>query len=290
MLMEQILLKSGSNPASPRITEDSFYPNIDATYTKVEYTGQRLVVCTTQAVGIKTMPSTRALNKQGMAIYGNMMVTLAKNTGDNYIYTFGEGGLLTQVATFSVALGHANAGQFAPIIESGETYPYLYVSDTDGHCYVLRIASDYSVTKIQTITIEQGQVLIGDDGYMWASINGGSGNPRIFKKYRKVSVSEGNITLTSDDVLGSFESDKGYSSEDVTAQGWSVKFGKIWFCYGASGADQKRGVDVYDTATHRRLAELDFSNFSSVEYEDVDFWDNAMIIATYPGDLYIVRF
>lgn len=288
--MEQILLKSGTNPAAPRVTEDSFYPNIDTNYTKVEYTGQRLAVRTNQAVGIRTLSSSRASGKQGMAIYGNLMVTLAKNTGTSSINTIGTDASLTEVATFSVSLGHANAAQFAPTIETGETYPYLYVSDTDGHCYVLQIAVDYTVTKLQTITIAQGQCLIGDDGYIWASINGGSANPRIFKKYRKVAVSEGNITLTDDDVLESFSTDKIYSSTDVTAQGWSVKYGKIWFCYGASGADQKRGVDVYDTATHRRLAELDFSDYSTLEYEDIDFWDNAMLVATYNGTMYMVRF
>ena len=288
--MKQILLKSGSTPAAPRVTDDSFYPNIDTNYTEFQYTGQRLAVRTNQSVGIKNCVSSRATNKQGMAIYGNLMVTLAADNGTHLIYSVGTGGALTQLATFSMNLGHANAAQFAPTIASGKTYPYLYVSDTDGHCYVLEIASDYAVTKIQTITIAQGQCLIGDDGYIWASINGGSANPRIFKKYRKVAVSEGDITLTSEDVLDSFNSDKIYSSTDVTAQGWAVKFGKIWFCYGASGEGKKRGVDVYDTATHRREAELDFSTYSTLEYEDIDFWDNAMLIATYPGTMYMVRF
>lgn len=288
--MKQIVLKAGATPAAPRVTEDSFYPNIDSNYTAVSHTGQRLVVNTSPVCGIRTLSSTRATNKQGMAIYGDLMVTLAANNGTHYIYTIGTGGALTQVTTFSVSLGHANAAQFAPTIASGKTYPYLYVSDTDGHCYVLEIASNYAVTKVQTITIAQGQCLIGDDGYIWASINGGSANPRIFKKYRKVAVSEGDITLTSDDILDSFSSDKSYSSSDVTAQGWAVKYGKIWFCFGASGSGQKRGVDVYDTATHRRVAELDFSSYSTLEYEDIDFWDNAMLIATYPGTMYMVRF
>lgn len=288
--MKQILIKSGSTPAAPRVTEDSFYPNIDTSYTEFQYAGQRLVVRTTQSCGIRTLSSTRATNKQGMAIYGNLMVTVAADNGTHYIYSIGTGGALTQLATFSVALGHANAAQFDTTVASGQTYPYLYIADTDGHCYVLSIAQDYTVTKIQTITVERGQVLIGDDGYIWASLNGGNANPRIFRKYRKVAVSEGDVTLTGEDILDSFNTDKSYLSTEVTAQGWAVKFGKIWFCYGASGADKKRGVDVYDTATHRREAELDFSSYSTLEYEDIDFWDNAMLIATYPGTMYMVRF
>lgn len=288
--MEKIILKAGTDPVSPRITEGDFYPNIDNTYTVKQYTGQRLVINTDHTCGIKTLSPSRASSKQGMAIYGNMMVTVAADNGTHYIYSIGNNFSLSQLATFSVNLGHANAAQFAPTIESGETYPYLYVSGTSGECFVLRIASDYAVTKLQTITSSAGQMLIGDDGYIWGSGRNGNTSPRIFTKYRKVAVSEGDVELTSEDVTDVIYTNKIYSTTDVTAQGWSVKFGKIWFCYGASGSSQKRGVDVYDIATHRTVAELDFSSYSTLEYEDIDFWNNALIIATYTGKLYEVRF
>lgn len=286
-------MKSGSTPAAPRVTEDSFYPNIDTSYTEFQYTGQRLVVRTTQSCGIRTLSSKRATNKQGMAIYGNLMVTVAADNGQSFIYTIGTGGALTQVGTFTLSLAHANAAQFAPTVEAGQVYPYLYVAgNTDRNCYVISIASDYTATIVQVITSPSDvyQTIIGDDGYIWGSGNSGGSKPRVFTKFRRVAVSEGNITLTNDDILDRFATDIIYDSDIVTAQGWSVKFGKVWFCYGAGGAGKKRGVDVYNTATHRREAVLDFSNYATLEYEDIDFWDNAMLIAAYDGTMYMVRF
>lgn len=291
--MKQIILKSGQTPAAPRVTEDSFYPNIDTTYTEVPYVGQRLIVRTGQSCGIKTLSSTRAANKQGMAIYGNMMVTVAADNGQSLIYTIGTGGALTQVATFTLNLAHANAAQFAPIVEAGQTYPYLYVAgNTDKKCYVISIAADYTATIVQVITTPSDvyQTIIGDDGYIWGSGGMANSNSRVFTRFRKVAVSEGDLTLTNEDILDRFVTDKSYDSSIYTAQGWSVKFGKVWFCYGAGGAGKKRGVDVYDTATHRRLAELDFSAYDTKEYEDIDFWNSSMLIAAYDGTMYMVRF
>lgn len=287
--MKQILFQSNSNDLAPRITEDSIYPNIDSSYTEFTYTGQRLAIVTTQKFGIKTWTGSRPAYQQGIGIYGNLLASFS-NGSTHYLYTIGTNGTLTQVKSFTLSTGHSNALQFAPTIESGQVYPYLYVSGTSGKCYVVSIAADYTPTIVQTITYSAGQMLIGDDGYMWGSNREGETCPRIFTKYRKVAVSEGDVTLTSNDVVDSFATDKIYSTTDVTAQGWSVKYGKIWFCYGMNGNGQKRGVDVYDTATHRRLAELDITNFTNLELEDVDFYNNALLIATYDTNIYEVRF
>jgi len=288
--MRQIVLQSGDDNLAPRVTEESRYPNIDSEYTVLQYTGQMLSIRTNQNYGIKEWGGSRAASQQGMAIYGNLLVSFS-NGSTKYIYTIGADGTLTQVSSFTLATGHSNALQFAPTIESGQVFPYLYVAGLDNNkCYVVSIAADYTATIVQTITSTIGQTMIGDDGYLWGNGREGDTGPRIFIKFRKVAVSEGDITLTEDDVIDRWETDKIYSTADVTAQGYSVKYGKIWFCYGASGAGQKRGVDVYDTATHRRLAEIELSSYTTVEFEDVDFYDNALLIATYQSKIFEVRF
>lgn len=290
--MKQIAFKSGANELAPRVTDESVYPNIDTSYSVIPYTGQRLSIRTNQCFGVKVWGGIRAASQQGMAIYGNLLVSFGSNN-THYIYTIGTNGSLTQVSTFSLSTEHSNALQFAPTIEDGQVYPYLYVAGLDSRkCYVVRIGEDYTATIVQTITapIDAYQTIIGDDGYLWGSGNSGGSKPRVFTKFRKVAVSEGDITLTSDDILEQFATDKIYNSDNVTAQGWSVKYGKVWFCYGAAGAGKLRGVDVYNTANHRREAEIDLTDYTSLELEDLDFYNNAMIIATVQTTMYELRF
>lgn len=286
--MRQIPLYDINGEFAPKTVDSAISPDIDSSYIRINYSGVRIQVKTDNYCGIKQWGS-RASSQQGMAVYEDMLVSFS-NGGSHYIYLIGNNGTLSQVATFTLATGHSNALQFSPILESGQFVPYLYVSDANGKCYVVSIAPDYTASIVQTITVGVGQVLIGDDGYIWTSERNGTVSRRIFKKYRRVSVSEGDVTLTTDDVLDEFDTDKIYSTSDVTAQGWSVKYGKIWFCYGQSGDGQKRGVDVYDTATHRRLTELDFTNYTGLELEDVDFYNNTMLVSTYSTTIFEVRF
>lgn len=290
--MRQIALQSGDDALAPRVTEESRYPNIDTSYTVLPYTGQMLSIRTNQRFGIKVWGGTRAASQQGVAIHGNLLVSFG-SSNTHYIYTIGTGGTLTQVGTLSLATEHSNALQFAPTIESGQTFPYLYVAGLDSRkCYVVSIAADYTATIVQTITTPSDvyQAIIGDDGYIWGSGNSGGAKPRVFTKFRKVAVSEGDVTLTADDIIDQWATDKIYNSDNVTAQGWSVKYGKIWFCYGAAGAGKLRGVDVYDTANHRRITEINLTDFTSLELEDLDFYDNSMILATVQATIYELRF
>lgn len=285
--MQEKQLYDSQSAIFPYVTEDSFLPNYDSSYTEFSYTGDKIRISTQHTCGIKIWGS-RAAYQQGIAIFGDMLVSFS-NESTHYIYHINSDNSLTVLNSFTLATGHSNALQFAPTIESGETFPYLYVAGLSDKCYVIRIASDYTASIVQTITVG-GCVIIGDDGYIWASGRDSDVSPRKFVKYRKVAVSEGDITLSAADIIDSFISNKIYDISDVTAQGLSVKFGKIWFCYGAAGSGQKRGVDVYDIATHRMIAELDFSLFSTLEYEDVDFYENSLLIATYPGTIYEVKF
>ena len=276
--------------AAPRVNEVSLYPNIDDTYTLAAYQGQRLVVRTSQVAGIKSF-GTMASSMQGMAIYGNIAVRMANNSvsSTHYVYRVSDSGF-SQIASFTLSgTGHSNSLQFAPILLTGQTLPYLYVSDTTTKCYVLSFDSSYQATIVQTITITGNncQVLIGDDGHIWTSLPG-SDNHRKFCKYRRVAVSEGDVTLTDADLLDSWETLEAYPSSGYTAQGWKVKFGRIWFSYGAAGGSHK-GISVYDTASHRHLATLEFTSFSNTEWEDIDFYNDSILAAMATSAVYIIK-
>lgn len=286
-------LKKAGNPYIPRIAERSFYPDVDSTYTLRDYTGDRVVIPQpAHKLGIKAW-SSLPTQAQGMAIHGNLLVRMFNVTKSttHYIYTISDAGTLTQVASFSCSnSGHSNTLQFAPTVESGNTYPYLYVSDTTGTCIVLSIAADYTVTQVQTITPSRGwQTQIGDDGNIW-SITGGGANLH-FVRFRKVSVSEGaSVTLTSADELEEMSVSDVFDSASYTFQGSKFKYGKAWLPIGTSGSGQKRALLVYDLAGQRTVANIDLTSLGNIEFEDLDFWDGAMILATYSTDTYILRF
>lgn len=290
--MKKGQIVKGVTQYSPRVTENSFYPDVDNTYSLRDYTGDRISIPTrSHKLGIKTWSNTPA-NMQGMAIYNNLLVRMAnvERSTTHYIFTIGSTGTLTQAATFTLATtGHSNALQFAPTIEEGNTYPYLYVSDLTGSCEVLSISSAFAVAQVQKITIPTGwQVQIGDDGYIWAIA--GSGTNLHFIKYRKVLVSEGNVTLTSDDILEDIYVNDKFDSASYTFQGSKFKYGKAWLPIGTTGSAQNRALLVFDLAQHRTVANIDLTSLGDVEFEDLDFWDDAMVIASYAATNYILRF
>lgn len=291
--MKQVQLKRGDIRVAPRVNDISAYPNIDSTYDVLTYNGERLVVRTSEvSVGIKQWSSLPS-GFQGMAIYGNILVRMASCQSSatlHYIYRISDNGGLSEVGSFAFGdSGHSNAAQFAPTVEGDNAFPYLYVSDTHGWCVVLNIAADYTVTQVQKITVPAGwQVLIGDDGFIWA-LGNPNGKVRIIK-YRKVAVSEGaNITLTTDDILEDSTSEDVFPSEYYTFQGCSFKFGKAWVPIGNDGADKKRALFVYDCVKQKTAANIDLTAYN-VELEDCDFWDDSLIIACYEARTYILKF
>ena len=288
------ILKAGTTPYSGRVTEADFYPDIDSSYSVHEYSGSRVSVPPpTHSFGIKAW-SNMLNSMQGMAIHGDILVRMYNNSSSttHYIFRIGETGALTQVATFSASTtAHSNTLQFAPLVESGNDYPYIYVSDLEGSCEVFSITSEFVVTQVQKITVPTGwQVQIGDDGHIWA-ISGG-GTALRFIKYRKVAVSEGaNITLTANDIIDDMVVEDKFPSAQYTFQGSKFKFGKAWIPIGTSGADQKRALLVYDLAAKRTVANIDLTFVgTTVEFEDCDFWNDSLIICTYKAASYILRF
>lgn len=286
------LQKGLNHKVAPVIVEDGFRPNIDSSYTSRQYEGDRIAInMTPHTFGIKSWGSGMATQMQGMAIYGDILVRTRNATTGHKIYQIGANGNLTELASFDLNIGHANALQFAPVLESGQVFPYLYAVGLSGKCYVMSIAADYTVTLVQTITINGVlQVLQGDDGYLWTHNDENADNSFQFAKYRKVKVSEGDVTLTDADRLDWWDTNETFPPATVTSQGYKVKFGKIWYSYGWPGSDQNRGILVYDTATHRLLTNIDLTSFTTEEFEDVEFYDNALILATYGVNMYIMRF
>lgn len=274
-------------------------PKRDASYTSLSYDSEPIRIRMANTAGIKAWSA--MLSGQGMAIFGNLVVRMRADSVSSihYIYTIGSDGTLTKVAEFSCSTaGHANALQFASVVESGQAYPYLYVSDITTKCTVLSIDASYNVTQVQTITAPSGtpslQMLIGDDGYLWGWWRESSGALTVVK-YRRVLVSEGaSVTLTSNDEIERWTTYETYPSASYVMQGFKFKFGKFWLIVGTSGSSQKRALAAYDTATHGRCHFIDLTAYANVEYEDLDFWDNAIILATWANttnsNSYIMRF
>lgn len=289
--MKKIALKIGGERVASITTPDMILPDLDDSYTEGTYTGEKLSFNETHKYGIKYYGGT-ANALQGCAIYGDTLVRMA-DTGtstNHYVYKLNSGGV-SGIATFTMAdTGHSNALQFASTILDGQILPYLYVSDVDGKCYVLSFDEYYQATIVQTITIaNSGQILMGSDGFIWSS-QFDDDDHRVFAKYRHVDVSEGaSVTLTAEDKIDEWHTAETFPSGTFTSQGWKVKFGKIFFHLGGQGNGKFRGVYVYDTATHRLSTVLDLSYFSTNEHEDLDFWNDSMIVCTYGGPVYMVK-
>ena len=288
--MKQICIQDGGVDASPRVNEVSLYPNIDDNYTVVPYQGERLVVRQLQSAGIRQVGTSDA-NLQGVAIYGNMMVRMAYG-GTHHIYRISSAGFLSSLATFSANTGHSNSLQFAPTIESGQDYPYLYVANLNKICKVLSISSAYAVSIVQTITIgisemDDCNVQIGDDGYIWA-VELDSNNHYHFVKFRRVAVSEGDVTLTASDIVDEWSTAEVYPYATYVWQGMKIKGGKVWFVYGATGTGKARGIVVYDTATHAYVTTLDLS-FVNQEFEDLDYWNDSLLVMAYASPYYQIQ-
>ena len=230
---------------------------------------------------------------QGMAIYNDIVVRMANNTTSttHHVYRMTSNSV-TEIATFTLSgTGHSNALQFAGTLESGQTLPYMSVSDITDKCYVLSFDSSYQATIVQTIGIGiTAQVLKDDQNYVWANINTGDGH-RKFQKYRQVLVSEGSsVTLSSADLLDEWTAYGDWPSANYTAQGWKVKNGKLYFLYGGDTNNNKiKGVSVYDTTTHKCIDQYDFTDWWFTEPEDLDFYNGEMVVCPYSGAAYFVQ-
>lgn len=295
--MDIIQLKGGGTAKyAPRTTEAAMYPNIDSNFTTMAYQGPRIVLRDEQVCGFRQMPDL-PFGGQGMAIYDDIVIRMTTGTG-HFVFRIADDGTTTQVTTFTASTGHSNSLQFAPTLESGQTYPYLYVAELPDACSVLSLSSTFVATAVQRITIasgvvEGGNLQIGDDGYLWYSgcIGANSASKWRFVKFRKVLVSEGDVTLTSDDILDDWTTTEVRPYSTHAFQGFIVKFGKIFQVYGyGAGQNYYRGYAVYDTATHAFVTEIDLTSTFTEEPEDVDVWQDSLLLGCLSKTLYQFKF
>ena len=290
------LTTGGANKAlsaeQGKVLNGMINPSIDSSFTQGTYSGPRLNVKDNQAFGIKGF-GTKGASQQAMDAYGNTLVCMV-NGNTHYIYGISSGGSVTQLATFSASCGHCNSLQFAPFVESGQDFPYLYVGTLSRACKVLSITSAYAVSVVQTITIDSSLVeqtsgdntQIGDDGYIWTMFQ--ELDERYhFIKFRRVAVSEGDVTLTSSDILDEWVTEQAYPYSTNVWQGMKIKDGKLWFVIGNSGGGQTRCILVFDTTTHALITTLDLSAVNE-EFEDVCFWNDSVLVGAWTTTLYIL--
>lgn len=294
----QLKRKNGVEQYAPRTTEMAMYPDIDNNYTIIAYKGRRIVLRDEQVCGFCRLPNLPNSNMQGMAIYNNIMVRMSTGT-THYIYNISGNGSVSQIATFSANTNHSNSLQFAPTLESGQSYPYLYVSELPDACTVLEISSTYAVTTVQRITIQSGVVeggnlQIGSDGYIWYSGCVGANNASRWRfiKFRKVYVSEGaSIVLTDNDIIDDWITTEIRPYNVYAFQGFIIKFGMIFQLYGyGAGTNYKRGFAVYNTATHAMITEIDLTDKFTDEPEDLDVWDDSIVLCTNATSFFQLKF
>ena len=293
--MIRIQLKKGTAKYAPLTTESAMVPDIDSTYQTIAYNGRRISLMDDHFCGMKQLPSLPNSGMQGMAIFKNIMVRMSAGT-THRIYSLTDDGVTSLIATFTASTNHSNSLQFAPTLQSGQVYPYLYVAELPDACSVFSIASDYTVTKAQRITIasgvvEGGNLQIGDDGYIWYSGCDRINDTWHFVKFRKVLVSEGDVTLTAEDIVDDWFTTEVRPYSVYAFQGFIIKHGKIFQLYGyGAGSNYKRGFAVYDTATHAFITEIDLTNILSLEPEDVDVWNDSVIMCTNAVNVYQFKF
>lgn len=262
----------------------------------MSYKGRRIVLRESQVCGFRQLPNLPN-GGQGMAIYNDIVVRMTTGTG-HYIFRIAADGTTSQIATFTASTNHSNSLQFAPSLESGQTYPYLYVAELPDACSVLSISSSFAVTIVQRITLENGllqggNLQIGDDGYIWYTGCDRVNNTWQFVKFRKVLVSEGDVTLTSDDIVDRWDTTEVRPYSTYAFQGVIIKLGKIFQLYGyayAEGQNYKRGYAVYDTATHAFITEIDLTSTITDEPEDLDVWNDSLVLCCFSNKFYQFKF
>lgn len=231
---------------------------------------------------------------QGVAIHDKVMYRLY-DTG--ICQTFDLSDIMNPVKLETFNLGskmnsnHSNCVQ-SRVDENGDIL--LYVSGTKGKCFVERVQKSGS-TLVQTITLPKMDLfdqslnlnmICGDDGHLW--MFGPGGDKLFFAKARMPLLSEGDITLTDNDIIDYWYED-GYVYSNDVSQGGMVYSNRLFFLFGRSGP--KSHLVVYDTQTHMRVTDIDLSGTVKEEPEDCELIPEGILIVTNGGNnYYIVQF
>lgn len=225
-------------------------------------------------------------NLQGVATWGDRLVRL-ENYGTAHIYDISNG-LVNATLINSFPLGsnaesnHCNACQFVSIHQ--DNYPLLYVSaNYISRCYVEQL-TDSGSTLMQTIDLNiaevnnsrmQPNMVVGDDGYLWAIMGVPTAKQTYFYKLRLPAVSEGNITLTEADVIESFKIPS-YDMGLSTWQGVKVYGNRAFFVWGTNSTTS--GVEVYNLTTKQRDSFIPLNDIMLGEPEDCEIVGNSLLV------------
>lgn len=221
---------------------------------------------------------------QGFAVYNGIAYRLY-NTGLCQTYDIKDIDAPVKIATFPLGSSrqsnHSNCAQFGADAKGD---PLLYISGLSGKCFIERICPDGS-DLVQTLTLPALEIynisttmniICGDDGYLWAFGNALSGDALTFAKLRRPDVSEGDISLTGNDVLD-YWTEEGYVYFESVWQGGMVYDGLLYFVFGT--VDSRRHMTIYDTQTHQKVYDIALDELIREEPEDCEFVDGKILLA-----------
>ena len=236
-----------------------------------------------------------SLRGQGMAIFNNYMFRLHL-TGICCIYDLSDIDNIKYVNSYKLGsyshVNHANVAQFSNEVIPETGFPLLYLSPVYPKypCVVEKVSLDSSSLVQKIIPTKNGYSMlrdwiIGDDNYLWGI--GSDGNSRTkdytlnYYKLKLPEISEGNITIKTEDAIDYFEDNEDWEDIPSTYQGGMVHKGKLYHLFGTKHI--KRELRVYDTKTHKRIAIIDLNEITKEEPEDLDVWQDNKIIISLAG-------
>ena len=256
-----------------------------STYT---YEGERVSFSRNKflAMPISALRKSYEQSLQGVAIWSNRLVRLS-DYGNVLLYDISNGlARATQIATFPLgsygASNHANACQF--VASNSASYPLLYVSANRISAVYVEQLTDSSATLVQTIMVSIAEleasgmnpnIIVGDDGYLWAVTGIPSRDSVVFHKLRLPAIAEGDVLLTDADVVDKF-SVASYDNGKLTWQGVKIYAGNAYFVWGTTSTT--RGVEVYNLAEKRRTAFIPLNNIMLGEPEDCEIYGDKMLV------------
>lgn len=235
-------------------------------------------------------PSWTLPSAQCLAIYNKYFIRIAAD-GKLTISQLSNDTMTTIYTSEQNLAGHNNSAQFAPFLQQGQTFPYLYVSAlnrTGGPiCKVYEITTS-SVTLVQTITFNLPETIlptmssystnsqIGDDGclYLFSTEIG------VIKMVTP-NVSAGDVVLGLESVLDYFRFAYDYST--FIWQGGKIYNGMLIMPIGGGNNIQVRSIFVFDLSEHKIIAAIGANTAWSSEVEDCDLLDGKLCTVSITG-------
>lgn len=187
---------------------------------------------------------------------------------------------------------HSNCIQFDTSLsmESG-TIVYISSHYRNEPCFVERITNSGS-ELVQTINVDVTEEVpenmyfnlqAGDDGYLW--LCGFYDNTFKIIKYKKPDFSLKKAILSDKEIEKKWDRTD-YDWEQEVLQEMKNNNGRLYVIYG--GSYNKSGIWIWDSNTFELIGNVDFTNYTSVEFEDCEIYINHFYL--FVLDNYILRF